>query len=108
MRKAMEDYYSLKFKNQYMPTLEEKKAFLSFKSGLTLQQINEMTYRFFEIAYTQCVNVDTFFSQKILQASEKYKVDDLVYPLFKKKDSQFDFLQDKDKFTQMLSQAAKA
>lgn len=108
MRKAMDEYYSLKFRNQYMPTLEEKKAFLSFKSGLTLQQINQMTYRFFEIAYTQCVNVDTFFSQKILQASEKYKVDDLVYPLFKKKDTRFDFLQDGDKFKQMLSQAAKA
>lgn len=108
MRKAMEEYYNLKFKNQYMPTLEEKKAFLSFKSGLTLQQINEMTYRFFEIAYTQCINIDTFFSQKILQASEKYKVDDLVYPLFKKKDSQFDFLSDGEAFKQRLSQAAKA
>ena len=91
-----------------MPTLEEKKAFLSFKSGLTLQQINEMTYRFFEIAYTQCVNVDVFFSQKILQASEKYKVDDLVYPLFKKKDSQFDFLQDAETFKNTLSKAARA
>lgn len=108
MRNAMEEYYKLKFKNQYMPTLEEKKAFLSFKSGLTLQQINEMTYRFFEIAYTQCVNIDVFFSQKILQASEKYKVDDLVYPLFKKKDSQFDFLQDAETFKNALSKAARA
>lgn len=108
IRKAAEEYYSLKFKNQYMPTLEEKKAFLSFKSGLTLQQINEMTYRFFEIAYSQCVNVDTFFSQKILQASEKYKVDDLVYPLFKKKETPFDFLQDAETFKNTLSKAAQA
>ena len=33
MRKAMEEYYSIKFKDSYMPTLEEKKAFVSFKSG---------------------------------------------------------------------------
>ena len=108
MRKAMEEYYSLKFKDQNVPTLEEKKAFLSFKSGLTLEQINEMTYRFFELTYTQCVNNDVFFSQRILQASEKYKVDDLVYPLFKKKESKLDFFKDAEQFKQMLSKAAQA
>ena len=107
MRKAMDEYYSLKFKNQNMPTLEEQKAFLSFKSGLTLKEINDMSYRFFDILYNHCINVDLFFSQKIIQASEKYKVDDLVYPLFKKKDTQFDFLQDAQTFEKQLSAAAQ-
>ena len=107
MRRAMEDYYSLKFRDSYMPTLEEKKAFVSFKSGLTLKEINDMSYRYFDIVYNHCINVDLFFSQKILQASEKYKVDDLVYPLFKKKDSQFDFLQDAGAFEKKLSAAAQ-
>lgn len=108
MRKAMEEYYSLKFKNKYIPTLEEKKAFVSFKSGLTLNQLNEMSYRYFDIMYNHCVNNDLFFSQKIIQASEKYKVnDEIVYPLFKKKEDKFDFLQNADTFEQKISAAAK-
>ena len=86
----MEDYYSIKFRNNYshIPTLEERKLFVSFKSGLTLQQINDMAYRHFDIMYNQCIDNDLFFSQKIIQASEKYKVneDEIVYPLFKKND----------------------
>lgn len=108
MRKAMEDYYRIKFKDKYMPTLEEKKAFVSFKSGLTLKQINEMSYRYFDIIYNQCIENDLFFSQKIIQASEKYKVnDEIVYPLFKKKNDKFDFLQNADAFEKKVSAAAK-
>ena len=107
LQKVMEDYYSLNFKNKIIPTLEEKKAFVSFKSGLTLKEINDMSYRYFDIVYNYCINVDLFFSQKILQASEKYKVDDLVHPLFKKKDTQFDFLQDAQTFEKQLSAAAQ-
>ena len=90
-----------------LQTLEEKKAFVSFKSGLTLKEINEMSYRYFDIMYNHIVNNDLFFSQKIIQASEKYKVDDLVYPLFKKKSSKFDFLQNADAFEKKVSAAAK-
>ena len=110
MRKAMEDYYSIKFRNNYshIPTLEERKLFVSFKSGLTLSQINEMSYRHFDIMYNQCVANDLFFSQKIIQASEKYKVneDEIVYPLFKKNDK-FSFLQNADNFEKKVSAAAK-
>ena len=108
MRKAINDFYSLKFKDKHIPTLEEKKAFVSFKSGLTLKQINEMSYRYFETIYNQCVENDLFFSQKIIQASEKYKVnDEIVYPLFKKKDTKFSFLQDAEPFLKKVSAAAK-
>ena len=110
MRKAMEDYYSIKFRNNYshIPTLEERKLFVSFKSGLTLQQINDMAYRHFDIMYNQCIDNDLFFSQKIIQASEKYKVneDEIVYPLFKKNDK-FSFLQNADNFEKKVSAAAK-
>lgn len=108
LRKAMEDYYNIKYKNHYIPTLEEKKAFVSFKSGLTLKELNEMSYRYFDILYNQCIDNDLYFSQKILQASEKYKIDDVVYPLFRKKADKFDFLQDADAFANRLNAAAKA
>ena len=109
MRKAIEDYNKIRFKDTYMPTLEERKAFVSFKSGLTQQQINDMSYRYFDIMYDQCVSNDLFFSQKIIQASEKYKVndDEIVYPLFKKKDNKFDFLRDADQWEKKVSAAAQ-
>ena len=108
LRKAMEDYYNIKYKNHYIPTLEEKKAFVSFKSGLTLKELNEMSYRYFDILYNQCIDNDMFFARKIIQASEKYKVDDVVYPLFAKKSDKFDFLQNADTLEKKLSAAAKA
>jgi hypothetical protein len=49
-----------------------------------------------------------FFARKIIQASEKYKVDDVVYPLFAKKSDKFDFLQNADTLEKKLSAAAKA
>ena len=109
LRKVMEDYYNLNFKDRYIPTLEEKKAFVSFKSGLTLKEINDMSYRYFDILYNYCADVDMFFSQRIIQASEKYKVNEneMVYPLFKKKKDKFDFLQNADAFEQKVSAAAK-
>lgn len=110
LRKAMEDYYNIKFKNHYIPTLEEKKAFVSFKSSLTLNEINQMSYRYFDLIYNHCVSNDLFFSQKIIQASEKYKIndDEIVYPLFKKKDNKFDFLTNADDFEKKVSAAAKS
>lgn len=108
LRKAMEDYYKIKFKDRYIPTLEEKKAFVVFKSGLPLNQLNEMSYRYFDIIYNHCVNNDLFFSQKIIQASEKYKVnDEIVYPLFKKKENKFDFFQNADTWERKVSSAAQ-
>lgn len=107
IRQAMEDYYKLKFKDTYMPTLEERKAFVSFKSGLTLNEINDLTYRYFDLIYNTCIDNDMFFSQKIIQASEKYKVNDneIVYPLFKKKNDKLGFLQDADNFKKTLEKA---
>ena len=109
LRKAMEDFYNIKYKDQHVPTLEEKKAFVSFKSGLTLNQLNEMSYRHFDIMYNHCVKNDLFFADKIIQASEKYKVnEEIVYPLFKKKSDKYsEFLQDAGSFERRVSAAAQ-
>ena len=107
LRKVMNEYYDLKFKNQTIPTLEEKKAFVTYKTGLSMSTLNNMSYRNFELIYNMAVNNDVFFSQRILQASEKYKVEDLVYPLFKKKETPFSFLQDAKQFEDKVSKAAQ-
>ena len=99
LRKVMEEYYSIKFRNQHYPSLEEKKAFVSAKNGMTLNEINQMSYRYFDFIYDSCVSNDLYFAKKMIQASEKYKVDeDVVHPLFDKKASKFDFLRDAKSF----------
>lgn len=107
LRNAMEDYYKLKFKDHHIPTLEEKKAFVTIKTGLSMSNLNNMSYRNFELIYNTAQSIDIFFSQRILQASEKYKVEDLVYPLFKERENKFSFLQDADGFKHTLESAAR-
>ena len=67
-----------------------------------------LEYLFLLIFQPYHIDNDLFFSQKIIQASEKYKVneDEIVYPLFKKNDK-FSFLQNADNFEKKVSAAAK-
>lgn len=104
LQKAMMDYNNIKFKDQVIPNIESKKCYVMAKNGMTLQQINEMSYRHFLMLYNHCVNIDIYFGDRILQASEKYKLDNVIYPLFKKKPSKFDFLQDKGELEHKIAQ----
>jgi hypothetical protein len=106
LQKAMENYYKAKSKNQYNPTLEDKKCYMISKNGMTMQQINEMTYRTFNKAFNYALGSELYLSRKILQASEKYKVDDVNHPLFEKH-SKFDFLQDAKQFEETVASAGK-
>jgi len=86
VKEAIQDYFSLRNKESYNPTLEQKKTYTIAKTGILMKDINEMTYRTFEQVYNSCIDTDIYFGQKIIQASYKYKVDDDVkYPMFEKK-----------------------
>lgn len=104
LRNAMIEYNKIKFKDQIIPSLESKKCYVMAKNGMTLQQINEMSYRHFLMVYNHCVNIDAYFGERMLQASEKYQVDNVIYPLFKKKPSKFDFLQNKEELEHKIAQ----
>ena len=106
LQKAMENYYKAKSKSQYNPTLEDKKCYMISKNGMTIQQINEMTYRAFNKTFNYALGSELYLSRKILQASEKYKVDDVNHPLFEKH-SKFDFLQDAKQFEETVASAGK-
>ena len=106
LQKAMENYYKAKSRNQYNPTLEDKKCYMISKNGMTMQQINEMTYRAFNKVFNYALGSELYLSRKILQASEKYKVDDVNHPLFEKH-SKFDFLQDAKQFEETVASAGK-
>jgi hypothetical protein len=107
MQKAYEDYCKIKFKDKTIPTLEEKKCFVMSKTGYTLNQVNEMPYRHFEMIYNSCLKNDLYFSHVILQASEKYQVENLEHPLYQPKTDMFSFLQDADKFRNTVERAGQ-
>ena len=105
VKKAITDYYSLKYKNTHSPTLEEMKAFVISKTGILIKEINEMSYRNFFMVYESALGSETYIGQKIIQASEKYKVDDFQHPLFTEKKSKVDevFSADAEQFKNKIN-----
>lgn len=105
VKKAINDYYSLKYKNTHSPTLEEMKAFVISKTGILIKEINEMSYRNFFMVYESALGSETYIGQKIIQASEKYKVDDFQHPLFTEKKSKVDevFSTDAEQFKNKIN-----
>ncbi len=61
------------------PTLEEKKVYVFAKKNMTIQDINNMSYRLFSQTYDVLFGCEQFLADKIIQASEKYKVEKNIY-----------------------------
>lgn len=78
-------------KNQEDPTLERKKVFVMGKTGNSIKELNEMSYRMFNQLYTTNVEIDLYYARKMIQASQKYEVkEDIIYPLFEKKKDKYE------------------
>ena len=89
IKKEIAEYEKIKYSNDNIvnPTLEKQKVFVISKTGISMKDINDMTYRTFTQVYNYNVNVDLYFAQKILQASEKYDMkEEAIHPLFKKEE----------------------
>lgn len=98
IKRLYEIYNKSKNKGVENPTLEKQKVFLISKTGMSMKDVNNMTYRTFSQVYMTNVRVDIYFANHILKASEKYKVDDVIYPLFEK---------EKDKYAELFVDANK-
>lgn len=86
VRELMEQYYKVKYSNSRHPSLEEKKAYVTSKTGLDIKTLNNMTYRYFDLVYSSNVNSEIYFAQKMVQCSYKYDVkEDVKHPLFEPK-----------------------
>ena len=86
VRELMEEYYKVKHTDIRNPSLEEKKAYVIAQTGININQINNMTYRLFDLIYNSCVNSEIYFAQKMVQCSYKYEVkEDIKHPLFEKR-----------------------
>ena len=96
VRELMTEYYKVKSKNTKSPTLEEKKAFVTSKTGMSFNQLNEMTYRHFDMIYSANVDSEIYIAQKMVQCAYKYEVkEDVKHPLFEpKKDPYAEIFED--------------
>lgn len=92
VKRLYETYARSKNKNVENPTLEKQKIFVISKTGISMKDINNMTYRTFSQIYRTNVQVDLYFANKMLQANERIK-DDVVYPLYEK---------EKDKYAELF------
>lgn len=85
VREMLNEYIKVQYKDGYIPTLEQRKAFVSSKTGRTFAELNELPYREFDLVYDANVNSEIYIAQKIIQGSYKYEVkEDIKHPLFSK------------------------
>ena len=104
IRRAIEAYNKLKMKNQATPTLEMQKVFVMSKTGMSMKQINRMTYRSFMQVYKFCIKEDLYISRNIMKSSQKYDIkDDVIHPIYEKDVDIFDeIFVDAEGFTQKI------
>ena len=91
VREIVSEYYKLKYNDITSPTLEKQKAFVISKTGITLNELNEMTYRMFSEVYSAGIDSEIYIGQKIIQGSEKYITKkDIIHPMFAKKEDKIE------------------
>lgn len=96
VKELMSEFYKAKYNNLRTPTIEEKKAYVTSKTGISIIDLNEMTYRYFDLVYDSNLKSDIYITQKMIQCSEKYEVkEEIKHPLFEpKKDPYAEIFED--------------
>lgn len=96
VKELMSQYYKAKYSNSRYPSLEEKKAYVTSRTGINIETINNMTYRYFDLVYNSSVNSEIYLTQKMVQCAYKYDVkEDIKHPLFEpKKDPYAEIFED--------------
>lgn len=96
VKNLMSEFYKAKYNNLRTPTLEEQKAYVTSRTGISIFKLNNMTYRYFRLVYDSCVDGEMYFAQKMIQCSYKYDTkEDIKHPLFEpKKDPYSEIFED--------------
>lgn len=105
LRKALAKKRELEAKGKTAPTFEAQKVFVISKTGMSMQDVNKMTYRVFSQVYKFNVSSDLYIVRNMLKASEKYDIkEEIVHPLFDKDKSELEELfVDASTFTQQFN-----
>lgn len=86
IKQVVELYYQSSAKKTKNPTIEEKLAYVTSKTGIKLSDLLEYTYRYFNEVCESCLKVDEYIGQKIIQGSFKYDVkQNIIHPLYEPK-----------------------
>lgn len=107
VREAIQEYIKLTSKGRVNPTLKDKKIYILSKGQMSMNQINEMSYRFFSEIYTMTYDCEEYLATRIIEASEKFKVETMTkHPLFSKKKTIYEevFSESSDSLTNRISQ----
>lgn len=105
LQQLINDYYELQNGNKYrQATLEEQKVFVILKSGISMEQINNMSYRVFSQVYSTALDCDLYLANKIIQSSQKYETKgEIIHPMLEKKIDILDkIFRDKDSFVKEM------
>ncbi len=88
--KEYNEMLKIKYKGTKDPTLEEKKVFLLARYRCTLEDLDNMTKRFFDMLCSEYIKTEQYFIDTAYKTSEKFDVkENILYPLFKPKEDKF-------------------
>lgn len=91
--KSYLEVQAIKTKDYAIPTLEKKKVFLMSKNGMSMDNINNMSYRIFDQMYNINLNLDMYIAKNIIKASQKYDVkEEIKHPMYQKESTLEDVL----------------
>lgn len=80
----------LKTKGLRQPSLEERKIFVLARYKCSIEDINNMTKRFFDMLYYEYIGIEQYFIDTMYKTSEKFEIkESILYPLFKPKEDKF-------------------
>lgn len=80
----------LKTKGLRQPSLEERKIFVLARYKCSIEDINNMTKRFFDMLYSEYIGIEQYFIDTMYKTSEKFEIkENILYPLFKPKEDKF-------------------
>jgi hypothetical protein len=87
IKREMEAYNKIKYKDIVQPDFEKKKVFVMSKNGIDEDSLNKMFYRTFSRMFKLMVDNDIYFANKMIEASPKYDItESMTHPLFAKEE----------------------
>ena len=88
--KEYNEYMSIKSKGISIPSFEKQKVFVLSRYRCTLEELNNMTYRFFNMLLSEYRDIELYYINNMYKTSEKFDVkEDFPYPLYKPKEDRF-------------------
>lgn len=88
--KEYNEMLNLKYKGLKDPTFEERKVFVLARYRCKLEELDNMTKRFFDMLYSEYIKSEQYVVDVMYKTSQKFDIkENPIYPLFKPKEDKF-------------------